>query len=270
MVPEATSQVSGRNVAIASQSRSQCACARLRLVAATVLFVEDDDRIRLTLRMNLEDDGFRVLEARTGEEGVALAVGETAEPVDVAIVDLLLPGISGFDVVREIRRNSRMPIVILTAQSDTHDVVAGLEAGADDYVIKPVAPKELAARLRALVRRSTLLAAGPTEPGPADAGPVELVVGPLVIRPTSGDATWFGEPLTLTRTEFKILCELAAHPDQVVTREQLLERVWGYDYLGDMRLVDSQMYRLRGKLEPDTSEPKHLLTVRGMGYKLVP
>lgn len=232
-------------------------------MATSVLFVEDDDRIRLTLRVNLEDDGFQVVEAPTGEEGITLALSDS---FDVAIVDLLLPGIHGFDVVRAIRAQSKMPIVILTAQSDTHDVVAGLEAGADDYVIKPVAPKELAARLRALVRRSTALApdtaAEPARPA--------LEVGPLVIRPTAGEATWQGSPLPLTRTEFKILCELATHPNEIVSREALLERVWGYDYLGDMRLVDSQMYRLRVKLEADPSEPKHLVTVRGMGYKLVP
>ncbi len=230
---------------------------------STVLFVEDDDQIRLTLRLNLEDDGFEVTEASTGEEGVTLAL---STPIDVAIVDLLLPGIHGFDVVRAIRAQSKMPIVILTAQSDTHDVVAGLEAGADDYLIKPVAAKELAARLRAMVRRNTVLSVAEERDGQA---PV-LSVGPLVIRPSSGDATWNGEPLPLTRTEFKILCELALHADQIVSREDLLDRVWGYDYLGDMRLIDSQMYRLRVKFEDDPSEPRYLVTVRGMGYKLVP
>ena len=233
------------------------------LMGPSVLFVEDDDQIRLTLRLNLEDDGFEVTEASTGEEGITLAL---STPIDVAIVDLLLPGIHGFDVVRAIRAQSKMPIVILTAQSDTHDVVAGLEAGADDYLIKPVAAKELAARLRAMVRRNTVLSVAEERDGQA---PV-LRVGPLVIRPSSGDATWNGEPLPLTRTEFKILCELAMHPDQIVSREDLLDRVWGYDYLGDMRLIDSQMYRLRVKFEDDPSEPRHLVTVRGLGYKLVP
>lgn len=228
----------------------------------SVLFVEDDDRIRLTLRINLEDDGFRVVEAPTGEEGVALALSEN---IDVAIVDLLLPGIHGFDVVRAIRAQSHMPIVILTAQSDTHDVVAGLEAGADDYLTKPVVPKELAARLRALVRRSVLT---PRAEGTAEQGRV-LSVGPLVLRPAAGDAVFEGRPLVLTRTEFRILVEMAERVGEVVTREFLLDRVWGYDYLGDMRLVDSQMYRLRSKLEVDPGDPKFLLTVRGMGYKLV-
>ena len=229
----------------------------------SVLFVEDDDHIRLTLRLNLEDDGFEVTEASTGEQGITLAL---STPIDVAIVDLLLPGIQGFDVVRAIRAQSKMPIVILTAQSDTHDVVAGLEAGADDYLIKPVAAKELAARLRAMVRRNTVWSVAEERDGQTPA----LRVGPLAIRPSSGDATWNGEPLPLTRTEFKILCELAMHPDQIVSREDLLDRVWGYDYLGDMRLIDSQMYRLRVKFEDDPSEPRHLVTVRGLGYKLVP
>ncbi len=232
-------------------------------MGASVLFVEDDDQIRLALRLNLEDDGFDVTEAATGEQGVALAL---SKQIDVAIVDLLLPGIHGFDVVRAIRAQSKMPIVILTAQNDTHDVVAGLEAGADDYLIKPVASKELAARLRAMVRRSTVLAAQPDMEAPASV----VKVGPLSIRPSSGDATWNEEALPLTRTEFKILCELAGRPDQIVSREQLLDRVWGYDYLGDMRLIDSQMYRLRVKFEADPSAPRHLVTVRGLGYKFVP
>ncbi len=231
-------------------------------MATTVLFVEDDDVIRLTLRLNLEDEGYRIIEARTGEEGLERL---HSEPIDLAIVDLLLPVMHGFEVVRTIREQSRMPIVILTAQSDTHDVVAGLEAGADDYLTKPIAPKELAARLRALLRRAHSLSG----PEPTESAPRTVSVGPLEIRPNAGEAFWNGQNLTLTKTEFKILCELTEHPGQLVSREDLLERVWGYDYLGDGRLVDTQIYRLRVKLEEDPSTPRHLQTVRGMGYKFV-
>ena len=233
-------------------------------MATRVLFVEDDDQIRFTLRLHLEDEGYEVIEAATGEAGLA---GFAQFQPDVAIVDLLLPGMHGFDVIRHLRERSRMPIVILTAQSDTHDVVAGLEAGADDYLVKPIAAKELAARLRAHLRRHQLIP--PTTDDRAEAPP-SLIVGPLEVRPTAGEALWQGEVLSLTRTEFKILCELAAHPGQLLSREDLLEKVWGYDYLGDGRLVDTQIYRLRTKLEKNPSDPRHLVTVRGMGYKLVP
>lgn len=234
-------------------------------MGATVLFVEDDERIRLTLTLNLTDDGFTVIEAATGEAGVALALSD--DPIDIAIVDLGLPGIHGFDVVRAIRAQDTMPIVILTARSDSYDVIAGLEAGADDFITKPVVPKVLAARLRALIRRSTITKAIGTA---AATEPVEFSAGPLIVSPRAGVAYWHGDPIGVTKTEFKILCELASHPGEVITREELLERVWGYDYLGDMRLVDTQMYRLRAKLEDDPSQPRYLLTVRGMGYKFVP
>jgi DNA-binding response OmpR family regulator len=236
-------------------------------MATSLLFVEDDDQIRLTLRLNLEDEGYQVFEAPTGSIGMELA---RTEAIDVAIVDLLLPDIHGFDVVRSIREHSRVPIVILTAQADTHDVVAGLEAGADDYLIKPIAPKELAARLRALLRRVQSAPAAGDEGSQGAEHLPEVTVGPLVVRPTAGEATWHGEPLVLTKTEFKILCELAQHPGELLSREELLDRVWGYDYLGDGRLVDTQIYRLRVKLEANPSSPQHLMTVRGLGYKLIP
>ncbi len=237
-------------------------------MATSLLFVEDDDQIRLTLRLNLEDEGYTVIEAPTGAEALEKAKTET---IDIAIVDLLLPDLHGFEVVRALREQSRVPIVILTAQADTHDVVAGLEAGADDYLVKPIAPKELAARLRALLRRVQSLG-GLSETAESAIGEhlPEIKIGPLLVRPTAGDATWHGEPLVLTKTEFKILCELAQHPGELLSREELLDRVWGYDYLGDGRLVDTQIYRLRVKLETNPSSPQHLVTVRGLGYKLVP
>ena len=235
-------------------------------MATKVLFVEDDDQIRFTLRLHLEDEGYEVIEAPTGEIAIQRYL---ADPPDLAIVDLLLPGMHGFEVIRYLREHSRMPIVVLTAQSDTHDVVAGLEAGADDYLVKPIAAKELAARIRAHLRRQQAVA--PAVEARADTAVVPaLVVGPLELRPTAGEAYWHGSLLTLTRTEFKILCELAAQPGELLSREELLERVWGYDYLGDGRLVDTQIYRLRTKLEENPSDPRRLMTVRGLGYKLVP
>jgi DNA-binding response OmpR family regulator len=222
-----------------------------------VLFIEDDDAIRLALRLFLEDEGYEVLEAATGEDGLRRFQLET---VDLVLVDLRLPGMHGFEVVRTIRHTSMVPILIVTAQTDTHDIVGGLEAGADDYITKPVVPKELAARIRASLRRAQ---APVTEP------PSGLTVGNIEIRPSAGEVLKDGQPVSLTKTEFKLLCELADNPGQVLSREVLLERVWGYDYLGDGRLVDTHVYRLRAKVEEDASDPKMIVTVRGLGYKLL-
>ncbi|MCZ7536997.1 MAG: response regulator transcription factor [Acidimicrobiia bacterium] len=222
-----------------------------------VLVVEDDPGIRSSLRLALEGEGWEVLEAESGEDAfVWLDRGR----VDIALVDLMLPGVHGFDVIREIRHRSRLPIVIVTARTDTHDVVAGLELGADDYVTKPFEVRELVARLRALLRR-----ARPTESSPA-----HFSFGDVEIVPAAGTVTLAGEAVLLTRTEFRLLCELAVHAGQILSREQLLERVWGYDYLGDTRLVDAHIRRLRTKVETDPAHPKLIVTVRGFGYKLEP
>jgi DNA-binding response OmpR family regulator len=172
----------------------------------------------------------------------------------------MLPGMDGFECCRELRKTSAVPIIMVTARTDTHDVVAGLEAGADDYVTKPFEPKELAARIRALLRRART-----NEPGL-----VQLEFGDLEILPEAGVVRRSGEEVHLTRTEFLLLCELAANAGKVLSREQLLERVWSYDYFGDGRLVDVHVRRLRTKIELEPSEPRHVLTVRGLGYKLAP
>jgi len=223
-------------------------------MTARLLIVEDDERIRASTRLALEDEGYDVDEAGSGE--VALE-RFTEQPSDVVLIDLMLPGMDGFECCRQLRRTSAVPVIMVTARTDTHDVVAGLEAGADDYVTKPFVAKELAARIRALLRRARSV----DEPS-------VLTFGDVEVRPDEGTVQRAGDEVHCTRTEFRLLCELAANPGKVLSREQLLDRVWGYDYFGDGRLVDVHIRRLRTKIEPDPANPRHILTVRGMGYKL--
>ncbi|MDH4146406.1 MAG: response regulator transcription factor [Acidimicrobiia bacterium] len=222
----------------------------------TLLLVEDDPGVRLVLKLALEDEGYRVLEAEDGTTGLALF---HAEQPDLVLLDLRLPDVRGLDVCRELRKTSTVPIIIVTAQTDTHDLVAGLESGADDYVTKPVVPKALSARIRALLRRVSL-----------QAEPVALAAsfGDLEVRQKEAIVLKAGAPVDLTKTEFRLLCEFANHPNIVLSRDQLLERVWGYDYLGDSRLVDAHIHRLRAKVETDPDNPTLIVTVRGLGYKL--
>jgi len=220
-----------------------------------ILIVEDDERIRSSMRLALEEEGYSVDGVGSGEEAVARF---GAEPYELVLIDLMLPGIDGFETCRTLRRTSTVPVIMVTARSDTHDVVAGLEAGADDYVTKPFVAKELAARIRALLRRSR---------NDAEEAAV-LSFGDVEIEPEAGVVRRDGQEVHCTRTEFRLLCELANHPGKVLSREQLLERVWGYDYFGDGRLVDVHVRRLRTKVEPDPASPRFILTVRGMGYKL--
>ncbi|MCL7457707.1 response regulator transcription factor [Micromonospora echinofusca] len=219
-----------------------------------VLVIEDDDRIRLALLLALEDEGYRVRGVASAEEGL---LRQRQEPADTVLVDLMLPGLDGFECIRRLRREDDVPIVVVSARDDTHDIVAALEAGADDYVVKPVAIKELSARLRALRRRAR------AAPDPV---PV-LTFGQLEISPDAGEVRLAGQPVPVTRTEFRLLCELAEHAGRVLSRHQLLQRVWGYD-TGDERLVDVHVGRLRQKIEDDPGNPRHLVTLRGLGYKL--
>jgi two-component system response regulator MtrA len=223
-----------------------------------LLFIEDDDAIRLALSMALEDEGYALREAATGREGLRAFAEQEPELV---LLDLRLPDISGFEVCRAIRASSIVPIIIVTAQTDTYDLVAGLEAGADDYVTKPVVPKELAARIRAALRRVHLHESTAVAPR-SRFGDVEL-------RREQGVALKGGVELNLTKTEFRLLCEFADHVGMVLSRDQLLERVWGYQYLGDSRLVDAHVRRLRVKVEDHPDEPKLIVTARGIGYRLV-
>jgi DNA-binding response OmpR family regulator len=223
-----------------------------------LLFIEDDDAIRLALRLALEDEGYEVREAANGAEGLAEFAQHES---DLVLLDLRLPDMSGFDVCRALRAASIVPIIIITAQTDTHDMVAGLEAGADDYVTKPVVPKELAARIRALLRRVQRQESS-TSPRAARFGDVEL-------RREQGIVLKGGKELSLTKTEFRLMCEFADHVGAVLSRDQLLERVWGYEYLGDSRLVDAHVRRLRVKIEDQPDDPRLIVTARGIGYRLI-
>ncbi|MFD0204999.1 MULTISPECIES: response regulator transcription factor [Saccharothrix] len=220
----------------------------------SVLLVEDDEHIRQALGLALGDEGFEVTDAVSGEEALDLLAG--TEP-DVVLLDLMLPGVDGLEVCRTLRARGDLPIIIVTARADAADVIAGLEAGADDYVTKPLVASVLAARIRALLRRR----------GGGRQDEV-LQVGRLEIRPDVGTVHRDGAEVHLTRTEFRLLVELASAGGRIVTREQLLQRVWGYDYFGDTRLLDVHIRRLRRKVEANPDEPALVLTVRGAGYRL--
>jgi len=221
-----------------------------------ILAVEDDERIRSAVKLALEDEGWTVDGVESGE--AAIEVFHQTSP-DVVLIDIMLPGIDGFELCRSIRRTSDVPVVMVTARNDTHDIVAGLEAGADDYLTKPFATKELSARIRALLRR--------VRPS-SSASHERLRFGDLELIPEEGKVTRDGEEIHLTKTEFRLLCELAENPGKVFSREALLDKVWGYDYFGDGRLVDVHVRRLRTKVEADPANPRHVVTVRGLGYRL--
>lgn len=230
-------------------------------MSSNILIIEDDERIRTSMTLALEDEGYEVVGSPSAEIALELfAHAAIEQPYDLVIIDLMLPGMDGFTCCRELRRQSALPIVMVTARSDTHDVVAGLEAGADDYVTKPFEPKELAARIRALLRRAHATTTVSST----------LTFGELEIQVDAGTVRLAEQEVHLTRTEFLLLCELATNPNKVLSREQLLERIWSYDYFGDGRLVDVHIRRLRTKVELDPANPRHIITVRGLGYKLAP
>lgn len=226
-------------------------------VPRRILFIEDDDNMRTMLAISLQQEGYEVIEARSAEDGLRLFEQHSA---DMVLVDLRLPDTDGFAVTRAIRRVASVPIAMVTASGDTHDVVAGLEAGADDYVVKPVVAKELSARIRALLRRSA---------GAAVPEPTVQRFGAVELHREAGVVYRDGEEVSLTLTQFRVLCQLADTPGWVVSRAQLLEHVWGYDFFGDDRLVDYHISGLRTKIEDDPSNPRLIVTVRGLGYKLV-
>jgi two-component system response regulator MtrA len=217
-----------------------------------VLLVEDDEALRETLALVLRASGMTVTEVGDGRS--ALDRFE-ADGADVVVLDVMLPGIDGFEVCRAIREHSSVPIVMVTARDDARDVIRGLELGADDYVAKPFEAAVLLARLRAVLRR--------TQP----AGDEVLEVGGVRVDSAQFRAWRDGNELALTATEHRLLAELLRNVGQVLTREALLERVWGYDYLGDSRLVDMAIKRLRDKVEDEAGRPTRITTVRGVGYR---
>ncbi len=219
-----------------------------------MLLVEDDASIREVATLGLRQAGLRVSAVGDGREGLARF---REGGVDLVVLDVMLPSLDGFEVCREIRHESATPIVMLTARSELHDVVVGLELGADDYVTKPFELPELVARIKAVLRRAA--------PGPDGDGTIS--VGGLEIDPAGFSVRKRGEEVNLTATEFRLLHELARRPKQVFTRDLLLELVWNYDYLGDSRLVDAAVQRLRAKIEDDPKQPALIRTVRGVGYR---
>jgi len=221
----------------------------------TVLIIEDDAGVREGLRLALRHQGYAVATSGDGETGLQLV---RAEPPDVVILDIMLPGIDGFEVCRRLRAMGTVPIIMLTARGDDFDVVGGLEAGADDYVVKPVQPRVLDARIRTVLRRLH------REPGTRDR------YGDLVIDRAGLTVTRRGQPVSLTATEIKLLLVLSASAGQVFSRGQLLQLVWEHEFLGDSRLVDSCVQRVRAKIEDDTAAPVFLQTVRGFGYRFGP
>jgi two-component system response regulator MtrA len=223
---------------------------------ARILLVEDDPSIREVTEIGLVAAGFAVTTAADGIEGLDRFRGDT---FDLVLLDVMLPRLDGYEVCRQIRRTSTVPVVMLTARGDTMDVVVGLEAGADDYVRKPFDLPELIARIRAALRRA----------GATGDEPVELRIGSLIVDVAGRTVTRDGTDIPLTRTEFDLLQELVRHVGQVLSRDVLLDRVWGYDYLGDSRLVDVAIQRLRSKVEADPAAPELIQTVRGAGYKAV-
>ena len=222
---------------------------------AAVLLVEDDPAARQGLELALRRLGYQVRLAGTGE---AALDGICEYAADVVVLDVMLPGVDGFEVCRRLRRDSDVPVIMLTARGDDFDIVAGLEAGADDYVVKPVEPRVLDARIRAVLRRMA------RADSPAETyGELVIDRGSLVVRRA-------GREVSLTPTELRLLLVLSGSPRQVFSREQLLGLVWEQDYLGDSRLVDACVQRLRAKIETDTAEPRYIQTVRGFGYRFGP
>jgi two-component system OmpR family response regulator len=224
-----------------------------------IVIVEDDTNLLATLKYNLQKDGYDVVTALDGAEAI-----ETARKVkpDLVILDVMLPVMNGFEVCRILRKEMTVPILILTARAEEMDKIVGLEIGADDYMTKPFSMRELLARIRAMLRRTRM-----TVPGPADEE-VVLKINNLEIDPARHRAVLGEKALDLTPKEFDLLAFLARNRGFVFSRDQLLEKVWGYDFAGDTRTVDVHIRWLRQKIETNPQKPEYLITIRGTGYKL--
>ncbi len=223
----------------------------------TILVVDDDENLRRLVAAYLENEGYQVHQAADAD--AAFADIETHEP-DLILLDLMLPGLSGLEVARRVRARRQIPVLMLTARGSEDEILQGFEAGADDYLVKPFSPKVLVARVRAVLRRSGVV--------PQEEAERSLSVGEISIDRKTREVRVEGREVELTTTEFDLLHVLAEHPGWVYSREELLESVWGYNYLGDSRLVDVHIANLRKKIGDDPAEPHFIRTVRGVGYKL--
>ena len=220
----------------------------------TILIVDDEKKIVEIIAHNLKKEGFDVLTAYDGEDGLEKALTKSPELV---ILDIMMPKLDGYQVCKKIREKSQVPIIMLTARVDEVDKVLGLELGADDYVTKPFSKRELMARIKANLRRSSL---------PSSEAATEMVFDELVIDLNKFEVRRKGEALDLTHKEFELMKFLSSHPNKVFTREELLERVWGYEHYGDTRNVDVTIRRLRAKVEDNPAKPLYILTKRDVGY----
>lgn len=230
-------------------------------MANKILVVDDEKPISDIVKFNLKKEGYDVVTAYDGEE--ALVKVESEHP-DLILLDLMLPKIDGLEVARQVRKKYNMPIIMVTAKDSEIDKVLGLELGADDYVTKPFSNRELVARVKANLRRQSSIAKQATNEEESN----DIQIGDLVIKPDAYIVTKNNKMIELTHREFELLYYLAQHLGQVMTRENLLQTVWGYDYFGDVRTVDVTMRRLREKVEDDPSHPQWLITRRGVGYYL--
>ncbi len=222
-----------------------------------ILVVDDERAIGDILKINLEKEGYAVLVAMDGEEGANLALSENP---DLVLLDVMLPKMDGFEVCKKIRRESEVPIVMLTARTEEIDKILGLELGADDYVTKPFSVRELMARVKANLRRTVVKENVP------DTEENTIKIGEITINTASYELRKAGKPIELTLREFELVKYLAEAPNRIFSREILLEKVWGYEYYGDMRTVDVTVRRLREKIEDDPGEPRYIMTRRGVGY----
>jgi len=222
--------------------------------AATILVVDDEENIRNLVGAYLQAEGYQV---RTAEDGPgALQAARTFQP-DVIVLDIMLPGMDGLEILQTLRRESNVYVIMLTARSEETDKVVGLSLGADDYLTKPFSPRELVARVKAALRRME------TTPNTGHA----LTFSHIKIDADARQVLLDGEPVDLTSTEFDLLLALAKHHGRVLNREQLIQQVWGYDFYGDDRVVDVHLGRVRKKIEPDPTHPRFIVTVRGVGYR---
>ena len=225
----------------------------------TILVIEDEQNINDILTFSLSKEGYKTLSALDGIKGLEMALTENP---DLILLDVMLPGLDGWEVCKKVRENSQVPIIMLTAREDEVDKVLGLELGADDYITKPYSMRELAARVKANIRRSSVQATHEVEPENRST----IISGDLSINVERYEVSKNGQIIDITLREFELLKFLATQPDKIYSREKLLENVWGYEYYGDVRTVDVTVRRLREKIEDDPSMPKYIITKRGVGY----